>query len=458
MSPANREPTIFRSHNNMARLSIARYPKLFAGLCLLAVVALVVTWTQWNKAGGPQGGRGPREAVAIKTTKVQRISVQRQVELSGTLLSIDQARVSSEAAGVIRDVPIQIGTIVAAGAPLVVLDKREYVLALERSESALRQTRAQLGMTGPLEAGDNPPPDDEVASVRNAYATYLDAKASADRAKVLAGRGLLAPSELQATDTKLKVAEAAYQSASDTVRGQKAMLQDRRASYDLAVKKVNDTVVRAPFSGVVADRPVQTGEFISVQTPVATIVRVNPLKVRTGAQEKHAGTIRPGQEVQFRVESYGDTVFRGKVAYVGPSLDQTMRTFPVEALVDNSDQRLKPGFFAKGVILTKKDEGVLAVPDTAVSTLAGVSSVYVVRSGKIVQQQVTLGVRQGRVWEIVDGLKGDETMANNRLNELATGTSVKIGTGEEGGGGRRGQGGGRQGGGQRGQGGQRGGE
>jgi macrolide-specific efflux system membrane fusion protein len=123
-----------------------------------------------------------------------------------------------------------------------------------------------------------------------------------------------------------------------------------------------------------------------------------------------------------------------------------MRTFTIEALVDNSDKRLKPGFFAKGVILTKKDEGVLAVPDAAVSTLAGVSSVYIVKDGKITQQPVQLGVRQGNVWEITDGLKGDETLASSRLNELATGTSVTTGGGGEGGGGRRkGQGGGKRG-------------
>ena len=71
------------------------------------------------------------------------------------------------------------------------------------------------------------------------------------------------------------------------------------------------------------------------------------------------------------------------------------------------------------------DENVLAVPDTAVSTLAGVSSVYVIDNDKITQQQVTLGVRQGDLWEIVEGLKGDEMLANNRLNELATGVSVR---------------------------------
>jgi RND family efflux transporter MFP subunit len=272
---------------------------------------------------------------------------------------------------------------------------------------------------------------------------------------MLAGRGILSPVDLQTAETRLKVAEAAYQSAIDNVRGQKALLQDRRAAYDLAAKQLADAVVRAPIAGVVSERLVQVGEYIGERTPVATIVQVNPLKLRTGVQERHAGIITPGQTVQFRVESFGDVVFTGKVAYVSPSLDETMRTFTVEALVDNSDRRLKPGFFAKGVILTRRDEGVMAVPDSAVSTLAGVSSVYIVKDNKITQKSVTLGVRQGDRWEIIEGLKGDETLAASRLNELATGVTIEIeegspGAGGEGGrrsgGGKSGKGGGKRGG------------
>lgn len=423
----------------MASLSSVR---VLTGLSVVIAVAAGASIGCKNAAPPPR----ERQAINVKATKVRRMAVQRQVDLSGTLLAIDQARVSAEAAGVIRDVPVQIGSAVAAGSPLVVLDKREYQLALDRAESALRQTRAQLGMSGPLGDSDALPADEDIASVRNAYATYLDAKASADRTGALAKKGIVSPSEQQASDTKLKVAEAAWHSAVDTARGQKALLQDRRASYTLAAKKLADTTVRAPFAGIVSDRPVQVGEYISERTPVATVVRISPLKIRTGVQEKFAGVIKAGQDVQFRVESYGDTLFTGKVAYVSPSLDQVMRTFTVEALVENKDQRLKPGFFAKGVIFTNKDEGVLAVPDTAVSTLAGVSSVYVIKENRITQTNVTLGVRQGDLWEIVEGLKGDEQLADSRLNELASGVRVQIGTGEEGGGRRGGQGGARQGG------------
>ncbi len=431
-------------------------------------LAMTAACSGANSGGGPGGGRGRGNGatVSIRTTAVQRMPVQRQVDLAGTLLSPDQAKVSAEAAGVVREVVVEIGSRVRAGDPLVKLEPRELALALARAESALRQTRAQLGMHGPLDSGDDPPPDDEIGSVKNALATLKDAQANGERAKELHKRGIMSPVDLQTAETRLKVAEAAYQSAVDTVRGQKALLQDRRASYDLATKKLNDTVVRAPISGVVSDRPVQVGEFISERTPVATIVQMNPLKLRTGVQERHAGVIEVGQPVQFRVESFGDTVFNGKVAYVSPAVDTTMRTFTIEALVDNADYRLKPGFFAKGIILTRMDQGVLAVPEVTVSTLAGVSSVYVIRDGKVRQQPVTLGVRQGNLWEVVEGLKGDETLAANRLNELATGVSVRVGGGPQGeapggsrgGGERRGDGGGgRRGGGQQGQGGPRGG-
>ena len=158
----------------------------------------------------------------------------------------------------------------------------------------------------------------------------------------------------------------------------------------------------------------QPGEYIRENTPVATIVQMNPLKLKTAIQEKHASLIRPGQAVEFNVEAFLNRKFKGKIAYVSPAVDQATRTFAVEALVENTDRQLKPGFFAKGVVLTKVDENVLAVPEDAISTLAGVSTVYVIEDGKARQQQVTLGARQDKLVEITSGLKGDETLATTQ--------------------------------------------
>jgi RND family efflux transporter MFP subunit len=354
------------------------------------------------------------------------MSVQRQIDLAGTLLSPDQARVSAEASGVVRRVLVEIGQEVGVDSPLVELEPRELKLALDRAAAALLQTRAQLSMNGAIDSTEAPPPDAEIAGVKTATANLDDARSGFERAKALAARGVTSSEVLQAAETKYKVAEANHQAALDSVRATKAQLQDRRAAYALALKQLDDAVVRAPITGVVSERPVQVGEYIGARTVVATIVQMSPLKLRTGVQERHAGVVEPGQPVQFRVEAFGDRLFSGKVAHVSPALDQTMRTFTVEALVDNPDRLLKPGFFAKGVILTRLDTGVLAAPDLAVSVLAGVASVYVIKDGAVTQQEVELGVRQGDLWEITRGLTGDEVLATSRLNELATGVRVRM--------------------------------
>jgi RND family efflux transporter MFP subunit len=398
-----------------------------------ATVACEKTSGQTAGPGGGRGGRGGRgAAVATETAGIQRISVQREVDLSGTLLSPDQAKISSEVAGIIREVRVQLGTEVRAGDVLVSLEPSELKFALDRAESQLRQVEAQLGID---RAHDKqPPPDEQIASVRQAIANRDDAKSAFERAQQLNGRGLLTKADRDTAETRYKVSEANYQAALDTVHSLKASLQDRRAMYELAQKKLADAVIKAPIAGSISERLVQPGEFIRENTQVATIVQMTPLKLKTAIQEKHASLIRPGQAVEFDVEAFLDRRFKGKIAYVSPAVDQLTRTFAVEALVENTDRLLKPGFFAKGVVLTSVDEEVMAVPEDAVSTLAGVSTVYIIENGKARQQQIALGARQDKLVEVTSGLKGDEQLATLNLNQLATGVSVTLGNPGDGGG------------------------
>jgi RND family efflux transporter MFP subunit len=363
-------------------------------------------------------------AIRVEVTPIQRISVQRQAELSGTLVSPDQAKVSSEVAGRVQEVLVEMGREVRPGEVLVKLDPRELEFALRQSEGQLRQTEAQLGMDG-LRLND-PPPDEEISTIKTAAANRDDARAQADRATQLIKKGLVSKADYDTAVTRVKVAEAAYQAAAETVASLKATLEQRRAAYELAQKKLSDAIIKTPIGGLVSERLVQPGEFIRENTPVVTIVQMNPLKLRTAIQEKFAAVMRPGLLAQFKVESLPDQVFPGKLAFVSPSVDQATRTFPVEILVDNTDRRLKPGFFTKGVILIQQDQNVLAVPEAAVFTLAGESSVYVIEKNLIRKQPVSLGVRDGKLIEISSGLKGDEILATTRLSELATGVRIVV--------------------------------
>jgi RND family efflux transporter MFP subunit len=405
-------------------------------IVLLTLFAHGCTQSRPQAAGGPGGGRGGRgegpATVSVETTTPQRIAVERSVDLSGTLISPDQARVSSEVAGKVTEVLVEIGQDVAAGQPLVRLDTVELSLALERAESAMRQTEAQLGIDP--SRPDRVPSDEEIASVRTAAANRDDARAQLARAEELISKGLLSRAELDTTQTRVKVTEAAYQAARENVAALKASLQDRRASWDLAKKKLADAVVRAPVSGAISERTVQRGEFLRENTPIATIVRMNPLKFRTAVQEKYANMIHQNQPVEFSVEAFPGETFTGKIAFISPAVDQASRTFAAEVLVENPSRKLKPGFFAQGQVNVGRDENVVGVPESTVSSLAGVSSVFVVENGVVHQQTVQLGQKVGEVVEVVSGLKGNETIAASNLNQLVTGVKI-AGSGEETGGG-----------------------
>jgi RND family efflux transporter MFP subunit len=404
--------------------------KRLAGQCLIWWMAggLALLGTQGCKKEESAAGRPTKrqqQAMRVESTTVQKISVDRRVELSGTLISPDQARVSSEVAGVVTAVLVELGQEVKPGQIVVKLEPRELDLALQRAQSVLRQTEAQLGIDGVKVK--EPPADEQISMVRTAKANLDDARAQMARAQRLMKQRLLPQADMDTTETRVKVTEAAYQTAVETVQALKASLIDRRAAVELAQKKLNDAVIKAPVAGSISERLVHPGEFIQQNTPVIGLVQMNPLKLKTAIQERYASLIVPNQSVQFRVETFPNEVFSGKVAFVSPAVDQTTRTFVVEVLVDNALRRLKPGFFAQGSIFLRRDDDVLAVPEQAVSTLAGVSTVFIIESNKVRQRVVSLGAKTGNFIELLDGLKGEEVLASTNLSQLANGTTVEIG-------------------------------
>jgi membrane fusion protein (multidrug efflux system) len=373
---------------------------------------------------GRMGAFGPMTEVSVQTTKIQRISLQREVDLAGSLIASDQAKVSSEVAGIVREVLVELGQVVSMGQVVVRLDTRELELALQRAQSQLRQAEAQLGINGA--AVKDPPADEEISSVRLAQANRDDAMAQLRRAQKLRSQNLLPQADLDTAETRVKVTDANYRTALENVQSLKATLQDRLHAVELAQKKLNDSNIRASIAGQISERLVNQGEFIRENTAVVSVVKMNPLKLETAIQERYAGIVHPGLPVEFAVESAPGKTFSARVAHVSPSVDTATRTFAVEILVNNSNGMLKPGFFAKGIIFTRRDENVIAIPEYAISTLAGVSNVYIIDQGKIRQQAISLGAHLGNLVEVLDGLQGSELLAASNLTMLATGVPVKI--------------------------------
>src|SRR5262249_54084729 len=142
---------------------------------------------------------------------------------------------------------------------------------------------------------------------------------------------------------------------------------------------IDNAVVRAPLAGSVAKRLVSAGEFVRPGSPLFQLVADERLKLRGDVPERFAQELAVGQLVQIRVDAHPDKTFSGRLQRISPMANKENRSVAVEAIVQNHDRQLKPGFFANAKVVTKIDDEALMVPETAVVKFAGVTKVFVVR-------------------------------------------------------------------------------
>ena len=263
-----------------------------------------------------------------------------------------------------------------------------------------------------------------VPEVQNAKASYELAQSEFARIKSLLDQRVVSQSEFDQRRTQMEAARQQYEAAKNGAAQQYQSLQAARARVSLARKAFADTVVRAPFNGVVAQRLVTVGDYVTKGMKVAIVVRVNPLRVQLTVPEQAVSSMAAGQPVTFEVDAYPGRQFEGKVKYVSPALQADQRALTVEALVPNADGLLKPGLFATARIEQPgRTPGVL-IPATSVQTTSGTSRVYVVAGDHVEERIVTTGETVGDLIEITKGLKAGERVATKNVAQLADGIKV----------------------------------
>ena len=372
-------------------------------------------------ASAVKGKPQPAEAAAVATSPVAAIEqpIARFIRATGTLTAEEEADVAAETAGRVVSAPIERGSPVALGAELVRLSSAETGAQLQEAEANAAQIAARLGLTG---AGALDV--EQVPEVQNAKAAFELAQNEFARIKSLLEQRVVSQSEYDQRRTQMEATRQNYESAKNGAAQQYQSLQSARARVTLARKALADTVVRAPFNGVVAQRLVSTGDYVTKGMKVAVIVRVNPLRVQLTVPEQSVASVSVGQPVSFAVDAYADRRFDGRVKYVSPSLQADQRALVVEAEVPNPDGALKPGLFATSRIeLAARTPGVL-VPAAAVITSAGTSRVYVVGGDHAEERIVTTGELVGDLVEITSGLKAGERVATKNVAQLADGVKV----------------------------------
>jgi RND family efflux transporter MFP subunit len=391
-------------------------------LLLLLVLSIVSGCSGSSGSASPAEAAASSPAVVIEMAKVESRELQRFVEAVGTLDPNEEVTVSNQVEGTVHKINVDLGDSVRQGQVIALLDTRELELAVHQHTAALQQEMARLGLKDPNASID----EATTSQVRQAEATFEEARLRLERVKKLAGEGVLPKQQLDEQQARYDVAEAALRSSRETVQNIRATIAARKAALSLAEKKLADAEVTAPISGFIKDRLAAEGAFLKSNSPVVTIVQNSPLKLRVEVPESAIAAVHPGRPLEFKVDAFPGRTFDGRISRVAPSVDQQSRTLRLEAIVTNPDGSLKPGLFARVTIQSDLKEKALVVPSEALFTFAGLEKIFVVADGKVTERIVRSGARIDGFVEIVEGVKDGEAVATSNLGNLQQGREVTV--------------------------------
>ncbi len=370
-----------------------------------------------------KSGADPQSAStrSVRVATVVFGYLDRAVQVTGILAPIDMATLSTKIAGRLETLPVDLGSDVKKGDVIARLEARDYELRLLQAQALLAQARAPLGL--PLDGVDDSVQLEKTSTVKLARALLDESVKARDRALKLREQGILPDAEFESIEAGFRVAETKDQLAVEEVRQKQALLAQRRAQVEVAKQELADTRITAPFDGKVVERRAQPGEILAIGSPVISIVRMDPLRLRVEVSERDAPKIKIGQHVRIAID--GDTNrYSGELKRLSPVISDQSRTLRAEADFPNEGS-LRPGAFARAEIVVASQERALLVPLKAIANFAGLEKVFLVKDGKAVERSVVTGRIEGTNVEILSGARENDVVVLDP-GSLRTGQPVTV--------------------------------
>jgi multidrug efflux pump subunit AcrA (membrane-fusion protein) len=415
-------------------------PKTFrlagVSLILIGVISLAISCggSKANVRKDAPGGSSSPATVEVPTAAAITRDLPRFFEATGSLAGDEQTDVAPQTSGKVVALGVDIGTYVKRGQMIVRLDDSELKLhvdqslaQLEQAKAAVRQAEEKIG----LKSGQSFDPD-RVAEVAGAKVSLDLADKNLRRAEKLIESGDISRSfydQQKAQRDQLKeqydmaVAQARQNYAAVVVA--RTNVANAEAQLALARKSLSYSTIPAPIDGFIAERTADIGEYVSPQQKVATIVKINPLRIRIDIPEQAIPEVHVGQSVSMSTSAWPDKNFSGRIARIAPNVTTNSRTLTVEAEIENSSGVLKPGQFATVRILQARAAPAVLVPARSLITESSVSRVFVIKNGHAEQRLVQVGQADGDLIEVKSGVTANELVATSNLEQLSDGMAVK---------------------------------
>jgi len=329
----------------------------------IAVCALAIGLSSCGKSAKTETQVAP-EKPNVRVVKATEREIEQSYELTATVQPQFKNSIAPSAPGRIRNILVEVGQSVSKGQRLVQMD----AVNLSNSDT----------------------------QIENMKLTYK-------RTQELFKVGGASQQELDNAKLQLDVAQANAKSLSE------------------------NTFLLSPISGVVTARNYDNGDMYSGQAPVLVVMSVNPVKLVVNVSESFYSQVKIGMSIDVKFDVYSGQKFQGKVSLVYPTINDQSRTFPVEIKLNNNNNKIRPGMFARVNIEFGKVKHVV-VPDIAVvkQSGSGAKFVFVNNDGKVQYKQVEIGRRVDSDYEVLSGLSVGEEVVVAGQSKLVDGTSVTI--------------------------------
>lgn len=391
------------------------------------------------------------QAIIITQTKAESRQIPSVIQATGSLIAEESSDVAPKVAGKVVNVSANVGQFVTQGSIIAKIDDKDARLRLAEAKAnvtqaiaSVRQAEARLGLApnGSFNASIIPEVRAASANYDQTLAELKQAEANEKRYRELVETGDKSMMEYETYLTTRDTArarannakqnlEAAINSAkqnNQAIKSAEANVEAARTQVGTAEQAVADTIVRAPFSGFISNRPVAVGEYVSSASIIATILRTNPIKVQIQVAESDIPYIGIGRNVSVQVDAYKDRSFGGTVTAINPSVDPNSRSAIVEAQIENNNNTLRSGMFATAKITRDGGSSGVFVPKEAVLNDQSTQSyrVFVIQEGVAKLRTVQLGTEENIAFHILNGVAADEMVATSNLTQLYEGAKVSI--------------------------------
>ena len=356
------------------------------------LVALPFVAFPW---GSPDTGSGG----GFLFEPAKRASISTSIEATGTVEAVSQVEVGSAVSGLVDKVFVSFNDTVAAGQPLVQLDRAAFEARASAARAALRVAnalaevqrsglhRAELGVAATEAERKSAEAQAKAAQARRDEADrelqrklQLGRSGAATEREVSQARTVRDTSEaelcvaLEQIELKadaIEIARADAQMAIANIKNADAVVEEKQAALDEAQAELERTVIRAPFDGIVISREVSPGQAVAAGLETKTLFRIardlGEMQVRGSIDEADIGSVQEGQDAEFTVDAYPNRVFSGNVVQVrkSPEVLQNVVTYAAIVSAPNADKLLYPGMTASLRIIASKSVDVLTIPNSA---------------------------------------------------------------------------------------------